>query len=287
METQIFKLDRDVVLDIFLINADMECATEDRFPAVHTLRHTSQVCSAWRDLILSSPSLWARVIDFNFLHDGRWRKEVLNRTGGYSLSVRGGTADQEVVIPFLAENWLRIRCLTLSFVSSSSENFKKDTGLWNLLARPANVLESFQLSLRTTELDYWAAQPIFSPPDFTLFDNQAPLLKSFSAWGINSDIGADWALHLRHLEVSHPTPIHGLLEAFSHLPLLESLLVKERGCHAIVRRDVERSLTQNCGAATKKYRDLLENGYHMLHGLPCPTRARLWPCIDLRQQYQC
>ncbi|KDR73300.1 hypothetical protein GALMADRAFT_251907 [Galerina marginata CBS 339.88] len=238
MEKQSFKLDSDIAWNVFSINADMECETEDDFPAIHTLRHTSQVCSSWRDLIVSSPSLWARVINGDSLRAERWRKEVLNRTGCCSLSVRGET-DQEGVISLLVENWPRIRHLTLNFVRSTPKKFKQDMDLWTLLVRPANVLESFQLSLRITVSDYWEPNGIFSPPDFTIFDNHAPLLKHFSAMGINSDIRADWALQLRHLALSTPIPVHELIEALSHLPFLETL--EDRFSHAVVRGDPERS----------------------------------------------
>ncbi|KDR73290.1 hypothetical protein GALMADRAFT_158383 [Galerina marginata CBS 339.88] len=237
MENHIFKLDRDVIWNVFLINADMECIAEHKVPAVHTLRHTSQVCSAWRDLTLSSPSLWARVINFDFLRGEGWRKEVLNRTGRSPLSVRGDT-DQEVIIPLLAENWSRIRYLNLAFLRSAPEKFRQDTDLWHLLARPATVLESFQLSLHVLKPEYWEPDQIVSPPDFTIFDNHAPLLKHFSTSGINPNIGADWSLQLRHLALSIPIPVHELLEALSHLRLLETFV-----SHAIIRGDAERSRT--------------------------------------------
>ncbi|KDR77727.1 hypothetical protein GALMADRAFT_411780 [Galerina marginata CBS 339.88] len=86
------QLNRDLLWQIFSLNAEigpLEPEPHD-IPAIHTLRHTSQVCSAWRDLALDCRSLWARVIDFNCLRHEEWRDEVLRRTATSPLSVRCG-----------------------------------------------------------------------------------------------------------------------------------------------------------------------------------------------------
>jgi len=65
------QLSRDLLWYIFSVNAEMQpLEPESRdIPAINTLRHTSQVCSTWRDIVLDTKSLWGRVIDFNCLRN--------------------------------------------------------------------------------------------------------------------------------------------------------------------------------------------------------------------------
>ncbi|KAF9475896.1 hypothetical protein BDN70DRAFT_883104 [Pholiota conissans] len=82
------KLDHDILWIIFsIITSHYPSPTEP----THTLhaspltiiRRCSQVCTFWRDFILSSESIWAKCIDLDCLAQGNndWREEVLRRTG--------------------------------------------------------------------------------------------------------------------------------------------------------------------------------------------------------------
>ncbi|KAF4618535.1 hypothetical protein D9613_009707 [Agrocybe pediades] len=84
-----------------------------------TLRHVSQVCSRWREIVLSSSSLWANALDFQYLRqqENMWREEVIRRTGAALLSVialrplLGQPPDSDFLWDFLAQNRDRIRRL--------------------------------------------------------------------------------------------------------------------------------------------------------------------------------
>ncbi|KAF8967561.1 hypothetical protein BDZ97DRAFT_1803991 [Flammula alnicola] len=211
------------------LDADLLWNIEDEedfdFPALHTLRRASQVCVAWRNLIIASPSLWGRVINFNFLRQQDWRNEVMRRTAGSWLFVRGSRAGVDgivdVIICLLAENWSRVRCLTLDLFHIGSL-FNHDSCFWRLLKRPADVLVSFQLTFHSFYENTPNTESL-SPPDFMIFDNIAPALRSFCAPNIKFDIRAPWTQHIRRLGLSNLLPISQLLEALKHMPLLEVL----------------------------------------------------------------
>ncbi|KAF4618870.1 hypothetical protein D9613_009651 [Agrocybe pediades] len=92
-----------------------------------TLRRVSQVCSAWRSLVLSSPSLWANALDFRSLSQegDNWRNEVVRRTGAAPLSItnlgiRGNRADDFLWV-VIESNMKRLRRVRLQAHGRSSE----------------------------------------------------------------------------------------------------------------------------------------------------------------------
>ncbi|KDR72293.1 hypothetical protein GALMADRAFT_143145 [Galerina marginata CBS 339.88] len=202
-------------------------------PALNTLRHSAQVCSTWRNLILDSPSLWGRVIDLDCLHQDDWRREVLHRTGSSDLFIRYKglcKLPSTTVISILAENWERVRSLDLDFhkndpKATDASAFYNNSGLWNILKRPSNILESFRLFLQAREpqLSTQHSKTILSPPGFVIFNNHAPSLIKIFAPNINLNLHASWVSHIRHLSLNMPTPVDKLLEALTHMPLLDTL----------------------------------------------------------------
>lgn len=59
----IHRLNHDLLLHIFEQNAHM--FTDDN--ALITTRTASQVCQEWRSLLLATPFLWGRLLDFDVL----------------------------------------------------------------------------------------------------------------------------------------------------------------------------------------------------------------------------
>jgi hypothetical protein len=224
-------------------------------PAINTLRHTSQVCSAWRDLVLDTKSLWGRVIDFNCLRNEEWREEVMRRTGTSPLFVRcdrehwglpGSLDFEDKVISILTENWTRVRSLKIKFWRPQATDYVNDRAIWCLLERPATALEVFELSLCTPAREgHYRNPPVLSPSGFKVFNHDAPSLKVFIAPYIRPDIQTSWTSQLRVLELHTPIPVYELLEALKNMPLLESLN-DTSGC-AIINGDADRlrSLSSN------------------------------------------
>lgn len=96
LDAPISKLNRDLLWNIFRVISDINFSKYDRVPdgarrhsSLTTLHICSQVCTYWRNLILDSSFLWGNYIDLDFLTQdrGKWRNEVLQRTGDALLSV--------------------------------------------------------------------------------------------------------------------------------------------------------------------------------------------------------
>ncbi len=83
----IYSLDHDVLSRIFEFNGDM---FED-YDALQITRRTSQVCRQWRNLMLNTPCLWAKLIDVDHIcrrRNNEWRNELVQRSGEALLWIR-------------------------------------------------------------------------------------------------------------------------------------------------------------------------------------------------------
>ena len=157
----IAKLHRDLLWQIFALNADIEVVyllievygikNMVRLSPLTTARHTSQVCVSWRQLVISSSSLWGNIIDLEFLNQKSdiWRNEVLLRTGSEDLSIRGDIVYDDNA-PGVAEffelllknHWTRIMRVNVT-VDIRSRRWPDD--VWSTLERPAPALQSFSI----------------------------------------------------------------------------------------------------------------------------------------------
>lgn len=77
-QAPILKLNRDLLWEIF-----------GRSDSLDGIRHLSHVCWKWREILLESPSIWARNVDLDALHQksAYWRNLVLERTGKAILDI--------------------------------------------------------------------------------------------------------------------------------------------------------------------------------------------------------
>ncbi len=85
--TYIDILDDDALLYIFTMNANM--FVDDG--ALVTTCATSLVCRRWRNLMLDTPSLWAKLIDMGWIScavEYEFRNELLRRTGTAPLWIK-------------------------------------------------------------------------------------------------------------------------------------------------------------------------------------------------------
>ncbi|KDR84535.1 hypothetical protein GALMADRAFT_133808 [Galerina marginata CBS 339.88] len=229
MEALTIRLGQDILWYIFVLNANMEHESEDTLPAITTLLRSSQVCSTWRNFINACPSLWARVVNFDWLQNEDWRNEVIRRTGRSDLFIRGGGKPrlkgiEDAIILIVVQNWPRMRSLDLDFEQADPKSFLiHDSDVWRTLRRPSKILESFQWTLlANNDRNSLAGGVIFSPPEFSIFDNSAPSLRVFIAPNINFSLQASWISQLRRLALNAPIHIGTLLEVLNDLPLLES-----------------------------------------------------------------
>ncbi|CAA7268948.1 unnamed protein product [Cyclocybe aegerita] len=235
--SHIHKLHDDLLWCIFALNADM---TEDPYNsrseplsqwkprAITNIRNTSHVCRTWRQLVLSSPSLWGRLIDFKYLTQlpENWRNEIMDRTGDAPLAIvaevyEDDTAHFGFFVDLLRTQWSRIESLE---VYLHCDNLHTAKGVLSPIYQVSKSLRFFHLSLSLPDDEY------IRPSKINLFDNDAPRLSYFScSFGLESYFNAPWLSQLRHLEVRSPydesinPSFLQWLEKLRSLPQLETI----------------------------------------------------------------
>ncbi|CAA7270429.1 unnamed protein product [Cyclocybe aegerita] len=167
------------------------------------LRKGSQVCRTWRKMLLDSPVLWGRAIDFDVLvfADNEWREEVTKRTKTAPLFVTGSldkTTDK-ILSSFLAKYWSRVEVLEIHSEQSwpGPDGYVFSPNDWSFLAQPTNTIKHFVLKIPTT-----------SDMDHQLFSGNAPSIRFFSTHRIFHHINPSWAANLHHLEIQIVATYH-------------------------------------------------------------------------------
>ncbi|KDR83200.1 hypothetical protein GALMADRAFT_152142 [Galerina marginata CBS 339.88] len=250
-----YKLNRDLYLEIFMMNAKLdECSVQATIftVALQATVRSSHVCRQWRELILDSPSLWGRLINFDELLElnTKWRDEIFRRTGNASLDVRFGTSDPKlshrhglshfclsrrlssgagyVILTFLEKEWWRTRYLDMTIPSSffscipgiSNEDAQGTLRkLWNVFENP------------TAQLEHFCIRPVHHrvDPPLLLFSNNAPALRDFRSHTLNFHSPAPWMRNLTRIAIKGIDPqdtyftTKRILDALAQTPLLESL----------------------------------------------------------------
>ncbi|KDR74869.1 hypothetical protein GALMADRAFT_141191 [Galerina marginata CBS 339.88] len=174
-----------------------------------TARRSSQVCQKWRELIVHSPVIWAKIIDLGILarKKGEWRNEILRRTGETTLCITGPLDWTKSAVYFctlLARHWERIQKLDVwvSNFPCSGNSSTVPTLLADTLACPAPALEF--LRILTSE----------STPDKSII----PLCPPIPGY-----VSAPWIPQLRAITVYEGMDSLALL---AKTPLLESLRIE-------------------------------------------------------------
>ncbi|KJA26696.1 hypothetical protein HYPSUDRAFT_36424 [Hypholoma sublateritium FD-334 SS-4] len=209
--THIYRLNCDLLLHIFEINANM---FED-YDALQTTRSASQVCRCWRSLLLETPWIWARLLDVDW---PRWRRrpapewyaELLRRTGSaplwiqarYALMADSSSYISRFIFAILTINWHRVERLVLRAVEPrwTIEN----VDLWGWVYAPAPQLKEF---------DVYFGDVLWShPPSAPLFSGNAPALRIMASDHHPIDLHASWLPNLRCLDLDLPcTPSEALI----------------------------------------------------------------------------
>ena len=229
----IAKLNRDLLWQIFALNADIDAGpkgvvnisgTDDlfRFSPLTTARHTSQVCASWRKLIVGSTSLWGNMIDLESLQQrsDTWRNEVLLRSGNSELSIKGNimseTQGAMAFLVFLLNNhWTRISRIHIRIYNSGTQDWPENA--WGALGRPAPCLRSCSICFQR-DLPY-----VCSSAEFLLFANQAPLLTHFQQHRTPINFGASWLPNLTSLMLDSVTTLAILLTTCARMRSIQTL----------------------------------------------------------------
>ena len=244
MDPFISKLHEELIWRIFLLNADLNdeitfnagqslAAARGQDPAFSTngltvTRLTSQVCRAWRSLILSSTAIWGRVIDLHILkHSSQmWSHEVLKRTGEAPLDIKGELLGMSpTMTPFFSflvqHHWARIRSLDISIFGV--QWIREDA--WGFLKQPAPNMRVFSIYFHD---GYTDKANFFSETDMELFANGAASLRELRLTHMTFNSTASWLPQLRHLDLASPFLLHQLFEVLKHTPVLEKLILRRQ-----------------------------------------------------------
>ncbi|PPQ90963.1 hypothetical protein CVT25_015689 [Psilocybe cyanescens] len=221
------KLTEDILWLVFMINTvnsepidnnQDESSDLDHLP-LNTTRISSQVCRAWRHVLLKTSSIWARLLDWRSLNQetDHWRNEVLRRTGTTLLWIGGCDDDHEepkdsTLLFFhrlVVDHWERIERL-----SPFPTQYERIEGLQDVVQRQAPNLEVF--TFPDSPRDYHEFKG-------SMFAGHAPRLKIFHAMGTRCDLDTVWMSNIRELSLGRLFNNKKVCHVLTHLPRLESL----------------------------------------------------------------
>ncbi|KJA24800.1 hypothetical protein HYPSUDRAFT_200349 [Hypholoma sublateritium FD-334 SS-4] len=225
LSSPIYTINDDILLYIFTFNADM--FSDDN--ALPTTRMTSQVCRHWRDLMLESPSLWAKLIDLDHMSISRtreWLEELFQRSGDAPLWIRAKSAttcttprvrralySRPFFRDLISKNWHRIQKLI----------FSTHSGFWfprSTMCLPAPQLEHCEASVHSQQ----GVAPISNSNP--LFANHAPMLRSIYLKCLLVNRQAPWLGHLHSIVLDESYNVPNALAILSAAGSLQRLKIK-------------------------------------------------------------
>lgn len=244
-------LNNDVLSSIFACNGNMFIDRE----ALHTTRITSQVCGQWRDLMLTTPCLWAKLIDIDHisnLRSQKWRNELIRRSGDALLWIRVESTGRQVghrnngIVPFffklVSENSHRIQKLVI--LGPSWSLFQPTR---SMLCFPAPQLEHYEATIAWAreELEHYEATKAWprrddrdnKAPIAPLFGNYAPMLRRFYLRDYLVDHRAPWVFHLHSIGLGSAYGVRDALAILSTAHNLQELKIED-----IASREMETSI---------------------------------------------
>lgn len=232
-EVPISRLPNEIIWEIFTLNTYSENSPGEK--TLDHIRHASQVCRRWREILLDSPAIWGKCVNLDLLDQtsDSWRDLVLERTGKSPLSITGGRIAglhsthgiSRFLKILLDEHWARIQHLDLQMTMSKPSDY---AFLWKACSRPTDTLKVFSIHAGYTETGSWNR-----PYDFQLFSAHAPSLVklSFDSAAMEfSNIQAPsvFTQNMRYLRLTDYMEFKDtdLLTACMQMPFLEVLVLK-------------------------------------------------------------
>ncbi|PPQ94271.1 hypothetical protein CVT25_004930 [Psilocybe cyanescens] len=215
----IYRINDDILSLIVQINANM---FENKGAFLFT-RNASQVCHTWRQALLASPSVWARLLDIDQLRHMPewWGHKVLRRASTAPLWIKstevGRYMQREVgfLLHVLDTRWNNVERLYIR--TSTVEGTKVTHHDWNALFRPAPLLKELGLYISGLE------DAVF---DFPLLGDSAPSLRVFRAKDVKFSARATWLNGLRSVTVGNSS-LPEIMQILQGAPLLEYLRIEK------------------------------------------------------------
>ncbi|KAJ3508572.1 hypothetical protein NLJ89_g5685 [Agrocybe chaxingu] len=237
---QISKLGDDILWSTFMLNADMDQdipriefdALSQWEPRALTIaRDTSHVCRSWRAIILSSPSIWGKLIDVDYLCrlNPRWSEEIMRRTADAPLTVKGYSFHHSDDTPtvflagVLSSRWDRVEKIEL-IVWELSPFVER---CWSMLCKPSPSLKTFVCRANSGNKQPYGVNDVGRK----ILGGFTPRLTSFSFTGpIEIDSSAFLLSRLRSLHImmtsqTGTNPLSIWLQSLKTMHCLEHLAV--------------------------------------------------------------
>ncbi|CAA7271176.1 unnamed protein product [Cyclocybe aegerita] len=231
---QISKLGDDILWSTFMLNGDMDQdipriefdALSQWGPRALTItRDTSHVCRSWRAIIFSSPSIWGKLIDVDYLCrlSPRWSEEIMRRTVDAPLTVTGYSFHRSDDASTLLSYWDRIENIELT-VWELSPFVER---CWSMLCQPSPSLKSFVCRANSGNKQPYGVSEVGRK----ILDGFAPRLSIFAFTGpIEIDPNVFLLSRLRSLHImmtsqTGTTPLSTWLQSLKTMHSLEHLAV--------------------------------------------------------------
>ncbi|KJA17801.1 hypothetical protein HYPSUDRAFT_205903 [Hypholoma sublateritium FD-334 SS-4] len=226
----IHRLSHDLLLHIFEQNAHMFAEKN----ALITTRTASQVCGNWRSIMLATPFLWGRLLDFDVLArstgDGYWGDELVRRTGSSVLWIktekaliteRASRQLAEHFVKTVEENFHRLQILVVDFHLIEWARYRE---LWHkITSLPAPQLQCFDFTVSMPGIGQRTPTGGDRLSSLPLFADDAPCLRTFRAVQFIFDLQVPWLCGLRDLYIGYSTIHPTLLDALATTESLERL----------------------------------------------------------------
>ncbi len=260
-------LNDDALRHIFAINADI--FTESY--CLHTTRLTSHVCRRWRELMLATPSLWAKLFDMDEISqmkNANWRNELVHRSGKAALWIHADTPlyvecdDDGKQEPFrtaikhflrelITKNWHRIEMVNISYGSGFEPTHC-------MMRSPAPLLKHIKAAAPDQPTDDVQDVARTAP----LFADYAPMLRHAQLDREFIDQRAPWLRHLCSMTLDETYTPSDVLAVLSATCTLQELTIsrlaegqiQKNTTHPIISlsrlQNLSYSVTDSSAAAT-------------------------------------
>ncbi|PPQ95913.1 hypothetical protein CVT26_016135 [Gymnopilus dilepis] len=216
-EAHILKLPGEVLTEIFKWNTNI--FEEDN--CFSNTRSASQVCRTFRSTVLHLPFIWGRLFELQH-YDELWRRELLRRSAGAPLWVKGSVSspyDSRLGFFYsILHNWPAIEHFRVKVVDARSLS----KGDWNVLRRPTTSLRSLSIEWKAQEYPL----ALFTNGTIPLLPDIFPFLQGLTIRGPLLHISPLRMPALRRLDISLPSTLPQILRALKFKTKLEYLSLR-------------------------------------------------------------
>ena len=223
-------LNDDLKWRIFMLNAIDN--TVDMEHRLTTTIASSQVCQNWQNVLLSSSSIWGRLVLITGYHASECSEEILLRSGGALLCVDADLTFPDdmdggnlaIFFEIIEDIWERVESLRV-VMNDNQATFDVYKRMWTAFDKPAPFLHEF--SVKNPDLPEEAEIAI----NRSLFKDQAPRLRIFDCILIKLSSSSSWLRNLSEVltVLSLISTVEVLkISSYNYYPKIKKLSLADR-----------------------------------------------------------